>query len=495
MICIPQTCTIQGTDINRDFVETHILKPSPYFKGQLITSHSTNSKILSLSEDGCSIATADGFQSRIEVKIICEELAYNKDYEQYRILIVDQPLDPKFQKLPAEYVESMQITPQQCVALADCMKFLQSSPDFSKALEKLDQGIKLFNSTYMVLPDYLQDAASRLAELSSETVEMFVRCAKQKSTNVLWKDTLISVMESYVMNAVHSKVIGVVTKRYSDDDRHIERKCREQLRDILPEALGIQHHFVCPLPNAIMNMNRLDELTTPREKLYCLKSVIDAVTLGIQTHFLHDIPHHLASTAEKPCLTSDDLIPILVTVIGQSTCEHLQSDIVYTETFSWASSTKDMDDLSYCLVTFKAAIQYILTTDFSHLPQKLVNKKQTSADLLSSPFDQLSITNGSGRGDKSCPGNSPTLAYQSVSALPTSDRLERKRLRIAKVLKDLSPPDHGKEKKEQFLSSIFGAQYASATLESASGTQAPQDLGDFLSSLQDEFDQPFGKLN
>ncbi|KAK7475050.1 hypothetical protein BaRGS_00033731 [Batillaria attramentaria] len=492
-ICIPQSSTICESGINTDFAETHILKPSPYFKGELLTSHSQNPKSVTFEESGQYLTTGAGFASELRVKIISEELAYNKEYKQYRILILNQPLDPKFQKqTPAEGEEA--------------------GKRLHTALERVDQGVRLFSRNYMVLPDYLTDAASRLEDLCTDAVELCLRQADRKlASDLMWRDVLGAAVESYILGGVHEKVFEVVCTRFAEDDQYLVSKIQSQLQGISAKSLGIKSKFACPLPTAVAELKRLDDLTTPREQLYCLKSVIDNITAGITSHLARDNPPHLAALSQdEPCLTSDDLIPIMVSVIAQTSCPHLQSHVFYMENFVWASSAKD--DLSYCLVTFKAAVQYILSTDFSHLPRKHVHKKQVSLDRqTSSGADRLSVTNGHRSHDRSpsprygydSPCYTPSPRYSPVvtasagsgSSTPApSDRLDRQLSRISRALEQTSVGE-GHGQKEQKVKSIFGAKYdVPVALEVAARSRTSPQLGDFLSSLQDDFmDQPFGK--
>jgi hypothetical protein len=57
------------------------------------------------------------------------------------------------------------------------------------------------------------------------------------------------------MAGVHQKVVGVVSGSHSEDDRRIELKCRNELRSISDEALGIPRSFACPLPQAVSAHN------------------------------------------------------------------------------------------------------------------------------------------------------------------------------------------------------------------------------------------------
>ena len=56
---------------------------------------------------------------------------------------------------------------------------------------------------------------------------------------------------SYVMSEAYKKVFGVVLHRCIADDRCLQHKCKEQLKGISAEALGIQPSFACPLPEAV----------------------------------------------------------------------------------------------------------------------------------------------------------------------------------------------------------------------------------------------------
>lgn len=73
-----------------------------------------------------------------------------------------------------------------------------------------------------------------------------------------------------------------------------------------------------------------------------------------------------------------------VMVISQTSPSlHLMAHMYFIENFHWSTSTTD--DLSYSLVTFKAATQYILDTDFTELSPK----KQDTLNV--SFFDTLLI--------------------------------------------------------------------------------------------------------
>ncbi|XP_033747141.1 putative uncharacterized protein DDB_G0284213 [Pecten maximus] len=92
MVCIPQQTSLTNININKKFVETHILRPSPYFQSEFLTLKSSE-RIVHLEENGKELRTGDGFQCPCKVKILTEELGYNKDYKPFKILVIEKPLD------------------------------------------------------------------------------------------------------------------------------------------------------------------------------------------------------------------------------------------------------------------------------------------------------------------------------------------------------------------------------------------------------------------
>ncbi|PVD32732.1 hypothetical protein C0Q70_08177 [Pomacea canaliculata] len=432
-----------------------------------------------------------------------------KEYKQHKIFILEQPLDPKFKKQCSQEGKDYHKLLPSHASLTEFKEFLQSLPQCTKVLEKLDQGIQLFNSNYMILTDYLNDAVTRLTNLCEEGIKDCLHKLDHKLTSdIKFKDILTAAVESYVMGGVHQKVFRVLCQHHLEEDKHLSAKICQQVCDVTPQDLKVSPDFICPLPNAVRAMLELENLTTPLEKLTCLKSVIDNITAGITNHVAQKKTLHLAISTEEPCLTSDDLIPLLVSVIAQasmespSSCQHLHSNISYMENFTLASTTKDRDELSYCLVTFRAAVQFIASSDFSENSRK----KQNGVKKLTMAKQSMSVSDGdaSSKNGISSPGHvlsskrdSPVTISHSTTPPPTipSGRQDRQRSRVSKVLQESSaissPEQEGSEMK-----SIFGGKHSVPILvnEGRPQTQTPVQLGDFLSALQDDLcDQTFGK--
>ncbi|CAL1542782.1 unnamed protein product [Lymnaea stagnalis] len=501
LLCIPQSSTISSNAINTDFVETHILRPSPYFKGQFMTTHSSNSKTLGLSDDSRYFRTINGFTVTEEIHILGEELAYNRDYKPYKILILDRPLDSKFKSL-LMIVEASSNASQSLLMIVEAsfnasQSLLMIVEASSNASQSLLMIIKEFVSHYMVLPDYLDEAAHRLEEISTQAFQVTnLNLLKPIKSNPKMKEMLAGTIESYLMNAVYDKLFPVICQHMSARDKTLLAKC-QKVSKVKPEQIGVKREFSCPLPMAVVELANLGSLRTPREKLFCLKSTVDNITKGIAviTDFsnalssLTPLMLFLSSAKPEACITTDDLIPILVTVIAKAKCCHLNSDLFYTEKFMWTAADRDMDDLGFCLVSFKAAVQYMAEADFTDL-------KETDESEISLE-DLMAAT--------SCAGESISSRNRSshhvLPDLDVKSRRERQLNRISGLLErtvlDLKS-DKKSQTNSQQIQSIFPGQNCLGIAHYITLIPLYQGFStcgsDFLSALQeDDFDQSFGK--
>ncbi|XP_064613189.1 uncharacterized protein LOC135476973 [Liolophura sinensis] len=465
--------------------ETHILRPSPYFTGQFLTTHTSRCKTVSL--DGRVIKTVEGFDQEVTAKVLSEEIGYNKDYKPFRILVIDQPLDPQYQN-PAGNLSNDEGFLTVRGGFDECKNFLNLFPAYHNTINSLDQSIMKFNTNYMVLTDYLDDASKRLQSLCSQTVE---KCLGETSLREINKpqfsDVLNVSVQGYTMRKVHRKVFSAICEKFQHADCELFEKC-ERLREVNSGQLGVQDEFTCPLPSAVDELANLDNLKTPFEKIKCVKSTLDQIAEGVNDHVLKN-RHPSMSSNDVPCLTTDDLIPILVTVLAQAGCEHIQSNVFYLENFYWPASSKN--DISYSLVTFKAAVEYMRATDFSSLLSfKNSHKKEAGIDSLLTGTEKMGLSEG---------GND---SVQSASPGASLSRIDRQLMRISKMLED-SSSEWTKAQQKAPPKSIFAndspsrgasASQTSIIFPKQDSKRKKQQLGDFLSSLQDDvFDTSFGK--
>ncbi|KAL4223066.1 hypothetical protein ACF0H5_016542 [Mactra antiquata] len=492
LFCIPQSDCLQGAVITDKFVDTHILKPSPFFKGQYHTIRS-ESQIASIDDNGEHITTLDGFPTKTAIKILNEELGYNKNYQPYKMLIIARPLDQNVlrKRHVSDGTSSGEFNMEFTVD--NCKEFLKSIQDIAKAIQELDEQINKFIKNYILLKDYLDDAAQRLCEISTSVTEKSIRSMKTKGnlSNKKFRDNITAAVETCLIGSVHQKLYPTICSKCNNDDVAMVTKCRN-LQGLSTHHLGVPKHFSCPLTSAVVELAHLDGLITPIEKLYCMKTTIDNITEDINKHVRETQPLGLPEE-DIPCLTSDELIPILVTVIVQAKCNHIHSDIYYIDNFYWSAANRDRESLSYCLVTFKAAVQYMMTTDFSDIDLKGAVQNEISFDkIIESRSDRGAV--------KMCPESSMKSEREVNGAyIPSSSRFDRQMENISRML-DESTKEMGKKSnivKKPIVHSIFGGPVKSVSplpdeQQKKDKTNKDEDMGDFLSSLNNEF-LSFGK--
>ncbi|ESO82418.1 hypothetical protein LOTGIDRAFT_237017 [Lottia gigantea] len=502
LVCVPQKSNLVGASINQKLLESHILRPSPYFKGQYISQYNPDNQTVSIEDNGQIIHLLQGYKDKKTIRILSEELAYNKNYQPYKILIVEEPFEIRSTGAALSSTKESPINdlliPKSTFTESKC--FLQSITEFSKVLQEIDKAISDFNQHYMVLKDYLEDVADRIQFIVANLSEKCISCSKKKiHSDPRFKDVLYGAVESYFLGMVYNKVFSAICEKFSQEDRDLYNKCFH-LDNITPAQLDIPKQFSCPLPTAIFELSRLKDFHTPKEKLNTLKAVIDSITMEIEAHVnstkqkIDVFP--LTSKSDTPCLTSDDLIPLLVTVIAGAKCTTLESDLYYMEYFLWNSTFKDMDDVSYCLVTFKAAVQYMQETDFNTLVQKSHKpvREPGVSELLSgmkiSPFDSPGdrLSTQSSRENK-IDSYSDFLSTQNI-------RKDKKPVKLSTLLsQDGKSHKEPQQQGERKIKSIFNEsvkRYSPNMMLENKSDDNP--LGDFLSGLQnDPFEQSFGK--
>ncbi|PNF18909.1 hypothetical protein B7P43_G01383 [Cryptotermes secundus] len=171
---------------------------------------------------------------------------------------------------------------------------------------------------------------------------------------------LLSIsLENFIMSRLHDLVFQMVCNKHNEDDAQILGLVKELASaGVTADQLGAPEDFAIPLPAAVVELASLDSLNCPVDKLSCLRTTLDLILAELKGAIV-DAHSVLSKDSQMPTLMTDDLIPLLVTVIIQAKPLHMASNLYYMENFQWTLSPSDAT--SFSLVTFKAAIQELLT--------------------------------------------------------------------------------------------------------------------------------------
>ncbi|KAF9371400.1 hypothetical protein CPC16_003089, partial [Podila verticillata] len=123
---------------------THILTPSPYFRGQYLT---LDHKVVEIDKD--SIKEISGFAHPRTVQILSEETVYNSSSQKpIRVLILDRPLEGDGVVFSRPFDGPVMPSLRK---YANDIAFLESFPELSRALQDFHNLCQEFENTYVYI--------------------------------------------------------------------------------------------------------------------------------------------------------------------------------------------------------------------------------------------------------------------------------------------------------------------------------------------------------
>ncbi|GJJ69057.1 hypothetical protein EMPS_01403 [Entomortierella parvispora] len=144
VICVPRERSLGGLIFHKTFVDTHILTPSPYFRGQFLT---LDHKVVEI--DKSFVREISGFAHPRSVQILSEETVYNGSSQKpTRVLILDKPLegDGVVQTRPLDGPIMPAVR-----GFASDLAFLEAFPELSRALRDFNHLCQEFENTYVYI--------------------------------------------------------------------------------------------------------------------------------------------------------------------------------------------------------------------------------------------------------------------------------------------------------------------------------------------------------
>ncbi|GIY31150.1 VPS9 domain-containing protein, partial [Caerostris extrusa] len=343
-----------------------------------------------------------------------EETAYNDDYKPYRILITENPLCSS--KIKDEFHCTNSSKNGLVLSLNECTTFLRTFPECTEVLNTLDRKIQVFNSSYIVLPQYLQDASVKLRGMLNWAVTEFSVSLQYRTTDEYSKTDISAALENYIsfkcytrfsflffefvflflkffviyiMGHAHDKVFPVIKKFCFEEDEKLTQKLLSLYEaDITSDQLGVRESFCCQTPSAVVELASLNSRKSPAEKLNCFMTTLELLNQDIEQFLLETC--YPVSNKDTPCLTSDDLIPLLVNVIIQARPQYFVSNLYYIQNFCWENSP--VDKISFGLVTFQAAKEFLKSNEFEFLKpsNRKIKKRVIIRRIDGSSYNQQS---------------------------------------------------------------------------------------------------------
>lgn len=308
-----------------------------------------DSYVLQPAEDGYQ--TADGKEVRIQdrqvllgsgfpapasVPILFEETFYNDQEQSYSILCISRPVEVN--PSPAE----LSPPPPYCLkSLEDVREFL------GRHAQKLDKFIISFCLAFKEQERKgLRHHIDSVNGLYTKCLQCLLRDSRLKllAKQELQMTLLKQAVEMYVHHGIHDLIFNYVGTLEASQDAAFNKTSRS-LQELQQKDLGVKPEFSINLSRAKRELSQLNQQTSPLLKLLCLRRVALTAT---QT------PRRTVSI-EAVC--ADDLLSVILYLLVKTEIPNWMANLSYIRNFCFSHSSKD--ELSYCLSTFEAAVEYI----------------------------------------------------------------------------------------------------------------------------------------
>ncbi|XP_018619272.1 ankyrin repeat domain-containing protein 27-like isoform X2 [Scleropages formosus] len=172
-----------------------------------------------------------------------------------------------------------------------------------------------------------------------------------------WQMSLLKqAVEMYIHHGIHDFIFKYVGSIEASQDGAFNKITRS-LQHLQQKDLSVKSEFCFNIPRAKRELSQLNRCTSPQHKLLCLHKVVLTI-MQPPTH---------AVNIEAMC--ADDLLSVLLYLLVKTEIPNWMANLSYIKNFRFCHSAKD--DLSYCLTSFEAAVEYISQGNLAQGPAVL----------------------------------------------------------------------------------------------------------------------------
>ncbi|XP_060933096.1 ankyrin repeat domain-containing protein 27 [Limanda limanda] len=282
------------------------------------------------------VLLGSGFPAPASVSILFEETFYNDQEQSYSILCISRPVEvdtsPNELSPPPPY----------------CLKSVEDVREFlGRHAQKLDKFIHGFCQAFKEQERKgLRHHIDSVNGLYTKCLQCLLRDSRLKlrTKQELQMTLLKQAVEMYVHHGIHDLMFNFVGTLEASQDAAFNKTTRS-LQELQQKELGVKPEFSINLPRAKRELSQLNQHTSPLLKLLCLRRVTVTAT---QT------PRHSVSIE---AVSADDLLSVILYLLVKTEIPNWMANLSYIRNFCFSHSSKD--ELSYCLSTFEAAVEYI----------------------------------------------------------------------------------------------------------------------------------------
>ncbi|XP_071507715.1 ankyrin repeat domain-containing protein 27-like [Diadema antillarum] len=337
MICVPRTGVFTRISLSQADFENHILQPQQ--DEQLNVFHSLNKKQAKVT--GTEITTGEGYKEQRVVRILFDETFYNDSEESFRVLCIDRLLEGGTNIVEDPVLPCLE-------TYEDCCEFLWGNKYSKASHKKVDELIEQFCSS--------SQRADILRHIIDATGTLFTKCIQIALKDVVLRtmqkhaghmDNLKIAMETYIMNAVYTKVFKAVSQFYAAEDANLNKITRN-LSELQVKDVGVRAEFTTNVPRARRELSTLNKFSTPLGKMQCLRRTVLAITRqGFRGKIIEN----------SKAMSSDDLLPLLVFLVVKSDIPNWLANLSYMQNFCLSNFAGG--EFGFYMASIEAAVEHV----------------------------------------------------------------------------------------------------------------------------------------
>ncbi|XP_029992265.1 ankyrin repeat domain-containing protein 27 isoform X2 [Sphaeramia orbicularis] len=282
------------------------------------------------------VLLGSSFPSSAAVPILFEETFYNDQEQSYSILCISRPME--------EEPSSAELSPPPPY----CLKSVEEVREFlGRHAQKLDKFIHGFCQAFKEQERKgLRHHIDSVNGLYTKCLQCLLRDSRLKvlAKQELQMTLLKQAVEMYIHHGIHDLIFNFVGTLEASQDAAFNKITRS-LQELQQKDLGVKPEFSINLSRAKRELSQLNQQTSPLLKLLCLRRVALTAT---QTP---------KRTVSIEAVSADDLLSVILYLLVKTEIPNWMANLSYIRNFCFSHSSKD--ELSYCLSTFEAAVEYI----------------------------------------------------------------------------------------------------------------------------------------
>uniref|UniRef100_A0A8C2BHZ9 Ankyrin repeat domain 27 (VPS9 domain) n=1 Tax=Cyprinus carpio TaxID=7962 RepID=A0A8C2BHZ9_CYPCA len=290
-----------------------------------------------LSIDNNQVRLGAGFPNPTSVPILFEETFYNEKEQAYSILCIARSTMKRFKELST-------------VSVPYCLKNIEDVREFlGRHAEKLDKFVAAFCHSFKEQERKgLRHQIDSVNTLYTKCLQLLLRDSRLKilARQEIQMTLLKQAVEMYIHHGIHDLLFSYVGSLEASRDAAFNKTTRS-LQDLQQKELGVKSEFSINIPRAKRELSQLNSCTSPQQKLLCIRKVVLTI--------MQSTRHRDAVSIEAMC--ADDLLLVILYLLIKTEIPNWMANLSYIKNFRFRKSSKD--ELSYCLTSFEAAVEYI----------------------------------------------------------------------------------------------------------------------------------------